>query len=1342
MPKAKILQQLRTQRLKLKGYLILLVLAATLPLGVFAGVLVWRDVRVHRAAVDRGLRDTARALSIAVDREVRAARAVLETLAASNYLDTEDFKPFHELCADAASLQPKGSRIVLFDRSGQQLVNTGRRFGERLPNLFLQAQAPGGDPRYPVLAFGGAEPVREVFSSARPAVSDMFVAISTQEPTLTIGVPVIRRGKVLYVLEMALSPRMLSGLLAEQQLPADWIATIIDRRGVVIGRNTAPEAAVGRPSKLGVPQGLEEGFGRGVRIEGAPLYYAFSRSKLTGWTTAVGLPAAVLDETAGRSIRLLAGGGLILLLVGLIAALRFSQRISRPIAELAQSADSLQRGEPVLLRSSAVYEIGLLQESLLRAGAAARSAESERERRVVAEARQKEAEAAREKVTNILESMSDSFCALDREWRFAYFNGKAESDLARLNLKASDLLGKVLWEVFPEQVGTRWYRSLKRAMEERVPVACEFYFSPLGEWYDDHISPTPDGGIGIYRRDMTEHKRAERRLAANLAVTRILAESPELGAAAPRILKTICETLGWEVGALWVPDADGTRLSCLTVWNDPSAGGIDEFLGACRECTFPPGVGLPGRIWTSAQPAWIPDVTRDGNFPRAPVAVKAGLHAGFGFPILFGGKLLGVMEFFSREIREPDDALIAMFGSIGGQIGQFMERKRAEQKLAHALRQQGALYRFVEQRSRAESSQEIYRAALEAILAAVCCDRAAILVRDDSGFMRFAAWRGLSEEYRKSVEGHSPWKADDPDPRPVPIADVAAADLDGAVKAAVLREGIGALAFIPLVANGRLAGKLMTYYNAPHVFDAEEIELSMTIARQLSFGLERRRADEALRESEARFRTIADSAPVLMWLNDADGCIFVNRAYLDYLGLCDAAEVGGYGWTRYVHPEDRDRYTEAYRECLERRAPFAAECRFRRHDGEYRWMHSVAMPRFTAAGEFLGYSGCSYDVHDARVATEALREADRRKDEFLAMLGHELRNPLAVINTAVQVLQLKAAEESKRRELYGIIERQVDHMKRLLDDLLDVARITRGQIRLKKEPCDLAQIVRETAADLGEFFAQSRLRLVVDVPERPVRLVGDSARLAQVVGNLLHNAGKFTDAGGSVAVRLEERAGVARLTVRDTGVGMEREFLDRVFEPFSQADRSMDRSRGGLGLGLALVKGLIELHGGKVQAESAGPGRGAEISVELPIGAALARRDLVAAAAGASRPWRILIIEDNSVAAKSTEMLLETLGHTVEVAHNGKDGVEAARRFRPEVVLCDIGLPEMNGYAVAQALRQEAGLNAYLIALSGYGQDEYQRRAREAGFDAYVTKPINFDDLEKMLAAVTPSSAP
>jgi PAS domain S-box-containing protein len=368
---------------------------------------------------------------------------------------------------------------------------------------------------------------------------------------------------------------------------------------------------------------------------------------------------------------------------------------------------------------------------------------------------------------------------------------------------------------------------------------------------------------------------------------------------------------------------------------------------------------------------------------------------------------------------------------------------------------------------------------------------------------------------------------------------------------------------------------------------------------------------------------------------------------------------------------------------------------------------------------------------DLSAANEALKEADRRKDEFLAMLAHELRNPLAPIRTGLQVLALPQADRAATDKVREMMVRQIQHMGRIVDDLLDVSRIHQRKVTLRRERLDLGKLVRLAVEDQRPAFDAAGVALAVDAPPDPVWVHGDQTRLTQVVGNLLHNALKFTDQGGSVAVRVQAPNGRATVAVRDTGLGIEPEMLARLFEPFAQADRSLARSKGGLGLGLALARGLTELHGGTIEAHSDGPGKGSEFVVRLPRSrepAALTEVPVSPSSVGKKK--RVLVIEDNRDSAESLRTLLDLSGYEVDVAHTGPAGVEAAARFKPHAIVCDIGLPELDGYGVAEALRGRPEMaNVRLIAVTGYGRTEDIEKARQAGFNQHLTKPVDPNEL-------------
>jgi PAS domain S-box-containing protein len=501
---------------------------------------------------------------------------------------------------------------------------------------------------------------------------------------------------------------------------------------------------------------------------------------------------------------------------------------------------------------------------------------------------------------------------------------------------------------------------------------------------------------------------------------------------------------------------------------------------------------------------------------------------------------------------------------------------------------------------------------------------------------------------------------------------------------------------------------------------------------------DRKEAEEALRESEKRFRSMADTAPVLIWMANTDGDpSYFNAPWLELTGRPMEQELGD-GWAEGVHPEDRARCLSTYRAAFAARRAYDIEYRLRRHDGEYRWIFVKAGPLFTPGGEFTGFIGSGIDITDRKRAEQALKDADRRKDEFLAMLAHELRNPLAAINNAVQ-LSLRPAADEDLVWSKEVIDRQAKHLARLIDDLLDVSRITRGKIRLRKERLDLAPIVVGAVEAVRPLIESKKHQLTLSIAPAQMRLLADATRMEQVLVNILTNAAKYTEPCGHIMLSAHHDGKVI-LRVKDTGVGIASDLLPHIFDLFTQADRSIDRSQGGLGIGLTLVKRLVEMHGGTVAARSDGPGKGSEFTIELPTVADDVEER--AAPRPESRPWEhaptalhVLVVDDNLDTATGMTKLLGASGYRVTTAHDGPTALDVARAERPDVILIDIGLPGMDGYRVTQELRKdECCKEAVIIAISGYGQEQDRRRSRQAGIDHHLVKPVDYDDLLALLA--------
>jgi PAS domain S-box-containing protein len=505
-------------------------------------------------------------------------------------------------------------------------------------------------------------------------------------------------------------------------------------------------------------------------------------------------------------------------------------------------------------------------------------------------------------------------------------------------------------------------------------------------------------------------------------------------------------------------------------------------------------------------------------------------------------------------------------------------------------------------------------------------------------------------------------------------------------------------------------------------------------------------AQEQLRQSERHFRELAEGLPQLVFIARADGSRdYLSRQWCAYTGRPEAEHLG-WGWIELIHPDDRDSAVAAWRQAVATGSVYEGEYRLRRADGYYRWFTSRAVPFRDERGVVVKWFGTKTDIDDRKRAEEALRDVSQRKDQFLATLAHELRNPLAPLRNALYMMKLSPHNPRVTEESRELMERQLRVLVRLIDDLLDLSRISRGKVQLQTQRVELDAVIGHAVETSRPHLDAAAVSLEVSLPAVPLFVMADVDRLTQVISNLLNNAAKFTPAGGSVIVRVSEEKNTAVVSVRDTGVGIPHEQLPRLFEMYSQVGPG--GTHGGLGIGLALVRGLVELHGGTVTASSDGPNMGSEFVIRLPHcpedGARRPKkptaRDDSAAIHAASLPKakRVLVVDDNRDSAESLAKLLQLIGYQVRLAYDGPQALDEARSFLPQIVLLDIGMPGMSGHAVAQAIRAEGpplGV-ALLVAMTGWGHERDRQRSREAGFNAHLVKPVELNDLLPLLAHI------
>jgi PAS domain S-box-containing protein len=551
---------------------------------------------------------------------------------------------------------------------------------------------------------------------------------------------------------------------------------------------------------------------------------------------------------------------------------------------------------------------------------------------------------------------------------------------------------------------------------------------------------------------------------------------------------------------------------------------------------------------------------------------------------------------------------------------------------------------------------------------------------------------------------------------------------------------------VPVIEKNRLVAVIFVNHAKVRNWSAEELAFIKDVAERTRTASERARnakeLEEVVADSERRrrlYETFLENSPDLAYVFDLDHRFtYANKVLLNIWGRTWAEAIGksclelGYEpWHAEMHDREIDQVI-ATKQFVRGEVPF--EGTYGRRIYEY-----IFVPVLGPDAEVEAIAGTTRDVTERKEAEEGLRDANLRKDEFLAMLAHELRNPLAPISAAAELLQMNALDEKLTKRTSQIISRQVKHMTALVDDLLDVSRVTRGLVTISKTPLDLKSVVYNAVEQVRPFIEAQRHHLLFDLAAETAYVMGDQKRLVQIVTNLLNNAAKYTPQGGAIQIRLMVDADVLALSVEDDGIGMPADLQPHVFELFIQADRTSDRTQGGLGIGLALVKNLTELHGGTISCFSAGKDKGSQFTVLLPRhhvarNTALNERENFSRIERSKRPLRILVVDDNADAAHMLALYLETLGHHVFIEHSSQRAIACARLERPDVCVLDIGLPEMDGYELARQLRaEEEPAHAFLIAVTGYGQEQDKLNAMAAGFDQHLVKPIDVSELASLL---------
>ncbi|QDU27739.1 Autoinducer 2 sensor kinase/phosphatase LuxQ [Anatilimnocola aggregata] len=855
------------------------------------------------------------------------------------------------------------------------------------------------------------------------------------------------------------------------------------------------------------------------------------------------------------------------------------------------------------------------------------------------------------------------------------------AEAERINrLTRSEMLGRNVWEVFPALVGTKFEAEFRRAVADRVTIEFENFYEPFGRWYSLKGFPTADGGLTTYIRDITEQKVNQEALQRSEARLRRVFESNVVG------------MIRWDLDSSLILDANAEFLRMTGYTREDLAEGRLNF----RDMT--------PTEWTLRNEEGIRTIRADGH--AAPYEKEYFRKDGSRVPLIIAGTR------FDDSTSEGMSLII-----------DISDRKHAEQEIVRLA-------------AESERQRRLYETVLSStpdFVYVFSLDHKVLYANDALIKMWGRGQEGAIGKTFLEI-GYEPWHAEMHD-----------REID---QVRATRQPIrGEVPF-----NGTHGRRHYDYIFVPIIGADGEVEAVAGTTRDVT---ERREAEAALRQSEERRRLALDAAELGTW--HVDPATFTlttdERFRIIFTGAPEAMDYEQA--FAAIHPDDRERLHEAVVAStrIDDPTPYAEEYRVFHPDASVRWVFAKGRASYDHEGpgrRLVSFDGTVADITARKLIEEErerlvgqLRDADRRKDEFLATLAHELRNPLAPIRNCLQVLRFAGADGTIE-ETRAMMERQVTQLVRLVDDLLDMSRVTSGKLQLRRERVELKTVIDAAVETSRPTIEQFGHELAVVLPDEPISMNGDLTRLAQVVSNLLNNAAKYTHPGGQIRLAVRCENGMAVVAVTDNGIGIPPSMLTKVFDMFTQVDRALERTTGGLGIGLSLVKGLVEMHGGTIEVHSEGEGRGSEFTVRLPLvlSAVEKIRPPVVDEPVKSTSRRILVADDNLDSAESLGRLLKLLGNDVSTAHDGLQAVDVAEAFRPDVILLDIGMPKLNGYEACCRIREQPwGKNTIVVAMTGWGQDEDKRRSQAAGFNQHLVKPVDFVALEKLLLSLKADTA-
>jgi len=879
---------------------------------------------------------------------------------------------------------------------------------------------------------------------------------------------------------------------------------------------------------------------------------------------------------------------------------------------------------------------------------------------------EEQARRTREQLEQVMNSIHDGLLVMDRAWRYTYFSERAAQIMG---VKREDMMGRVVWDLFPDARRTKFFEFYHKAVQTQQPQHFEERFpGPHDQWLECHCYPTAEG-LTVYFHDVSARRKAEE--AAADARRR-------LGAA---VIANEIGTFEWDVvkQRAW-GDANFARMFGVKLDQDGAAS-VDDYLAAIH-----------------------PD-----DRPRARDAMVRTIATGADYDTEY--RVIGTGQPRWLLVRaKPERDEQGRVRRCLGVVLDITDRRDAEAAL--------------------RATENRHHSVLENMSEGLLLfDAEMNLIYQNAASLRIHGFDPRDPGHMTNNEVPATWLAWELDGRPV--------SFDGWPVSRVFR-GERFQDQIMRVVHAETNYEFYGSYNGSPIYAPDgKIVLGFITVRDITAQVrateEKRRAEDKVRESEERFRALADNISQLAWMTDETGYIvWYNQRWYDYTGTT-FEQMKGWGWQAVHHPDHLQRVIERYRQSLDTGEVWEDTFPLRGKDGSYRWFLSRAVPIRDAAGKVLHWFGTNTDITEQREAKERAEAASQAKDQLLAMVSHELRTPLNPILAITSYLQESDTLPPALREDIDIIRRNIEHEARIVDDLLNVTRLSRGKVALQRETVDMHALIRTVVGQFQPQMTAKGISLLVSLQARPHHVWADPGRMQQVLSNLFDNAMKFTPAGGMVTVRTTIAQGRVCVAVVDTGVGIDPEVLPRLFTPFEQGEKTITRRFGGLGLGLVIIKGIMELHGGSVRVHSDGRGLGSTFVLELdPVPGVVRENPPVDKEVPPSNACqRILLVEDHPDTLRTMRRLLCALGYSVVSAGNVAEAMRMVDAEEFDVLVSDIGLPDGSGLDIMRAVKDRRGKKG--IALSGFGHDEDIRRSTQAGFAEHIVKPVNIQYLDAAL---------